>query len=321
MTIDTEQLKRDVDLKALATNFTALKRKTALELAGPCPRCGGTDRFYVQAGFFACRSCHPQRGDAIEFAVWLNGLDFQSACEWLGAPTTPRAIAQPPPAQQPTQPGANWQDTARRIIADCERNLWGDIGAKARAWLAARGLWEETLLGWRVGYCPKDGVYNCLFVSRGIVLPWFNADGTIWKLNVRRPVGRPTYKEVKGSRNSGLFGSQRLTGKPDCIITEGEFDALLVWQELGDLADVLTLGGATGTVDNIWLPILLPYKRFWIATDNDEAGAGAAEKWLNLVGERGERILPPGDAKDITEAWQAGLDLREWFAKGGDKNV
>jgi hypothetical protein len=126
-------------------------------------------------------------------------------------------------------------------------------------------------------------------------------------------VGEPKYRAVKGSLSANaLFGVDHLTGKPDCIITEGEFDAMLIWQELGDLADVLTLGSANGRIADRWLPTLLQFKRFWIATDNDIEGERAAQYWLTLTSERGRRLLPPGGAKDVTEAWQAGADLRSW---------
>jgi hypothetical protein len=51
---------------------------------------------------------------------------------------------------------------------------------------------------------------------------------------------------------------------------------------------------------------------FWVATDDDERGAAAAKYWLGLVGEQGERVLPPSGAKDVGDAWQAGADLQAW---------
>lgn len=245
--IDTIAIKQGADLFALVGRDVKLTRKAKTnggEWAGHCPWCGGVDRFIVwpnavNPGWW-CRQCG-RAGDAIDYLKQRENLGFREACEILsgGAPmpecnrsvTTPADFTTYQPKQPPPK---EWQDKARRIIDDCERNLWADIGAKARAWLAARGLWEETLLGWRVGYCPKDGYYHGQKMERGIVIPWFDSDATIWKLNVRRPVGKPKYKAVAGSI-LGLFAVHRLTGKQDCVIVEGEFDALLVWQELGDL--------------------------------------------------------------------------------------
>ena len=50
-----------------------------------------------------------------------------------------------------------------------------------------------------------------------------------------------------------------------------------------------------------WLVYLINGQRFYIATDNDDAGAEAAKRWLELVGKKGSRHLPP-TGKDITES-------------------
>ena len=118
-------------------------------------------------------------------------------------------------------------------------------------------------------------------------------------------------KRPKGC-SPGLFGVNKLSGKADCVVTEGEFDAMLVWQEASNLVDVLTLGGKSQKLADRWLPFLLPIQRFWIATDNDEGGHQAAAYWLELTGKQGKRILPPGGAKDIGESWLAGADIRAW---------
>lgn len=88
MTIDTAPL-RDADMLEgiLGRSCVSLKHKQ-----GPCPKCGGKDRFYVTAkgDRWACRQCHPRLGDAIEFVMWLEGMPFRAACEYLGwRPVTP----------------------------------------------------------------------------------------------------------------------------------------------------------------------------------------------------------------------------------------
>ncbi len=60
--IDAEQLERarGADLMATAVALGArLKRVTAAEWAGPCPRCGGRDRFAVNVSerLWGCRGC------------------------------------------------------------------------------------------------------------------------------------------------------------------------------------------------------------------------------------------------------------------------
>jgi DNA primase len=335
--IDTTRIKQAMDMLSLIGHDTRLKRIASTkggEYAGPCPFCGGRDRFHVQpsiegGGRWFCRNCtNGNWQDAITYVMRRDNLDFLAACERLGATFTtspntsmsrrrastnsrPLAVA-PSISANFGPPSLGWQNAARRIIDECEAALWNDAGTQALSWLKARGLSEQTLLSWHIGYCSQDGEYHGLFVPRGVVIPWIAGD-IVWKLNVRRPAGMPKYTAVKGSRTaSALFGVDKLTCKPDCFVTEGEFDALLLWQEIGGLADVITLGSETGRLADRWLPVLLPVKRFWVTTDNDEAGERAAAYWIRLVGRRGQRILPPGNAKDVTEAWQAGDNLTAW---------
>lgn len=99
--IDTDTLKNSVDLRHLASQYTALRgREGAREWYGPCPKCGGKDRFHVtQTGFF-CSYCHGKRSlkhDAIEFIEWVEGLDFRAVCgpdrtAGLSTPTTPMGL-------------------------------------------------------------------------------------------------------------------------------------------------------------------------------------------------------------------------------------
>jgi len=52
-------------------------KKTADELGGPCPKCGGDDRFSVwpSKGNFYCRQCE-WKGDAITFLQWRDSKTF-----------------------------------------------------------------------------------------------------------------------------------------------------------------------------------------------------------------------------------------------------
>lgn len=54
------------------------------ELIGPCPRCGGTDRFGIntQKRVFGCRKCGGS-GGSIDLVMFVMGMDFRAALEWL----------------------------------------------------------------------------------------------------------------------------------------------------------------------------------------------------------------------------------------------
>ena len=72
MPSDFDALKRNFDLRDIAAHHSQfITKPEAKEQKGPCPKCGGEDRFYVQKAFFACRNCHSQHSDVIEFYQWL----------------------------------------------------------------------------------------------------------------------------------------------------------------------------------------------------------------------------------------------------------
>src|SRR5262249_25408457 len=51
---------------------------------GPCPNCGGTDRFSINTvkGLFNCRGCNTV-GDVIDLVIFLDHCGFEEACETL----------------------------------------------------------------------------------------------------------------------------------------------------------------------------------------------------------------------------------------------
>ena len=73
-------------LSALLPN---LKRTSRREQHGPCPFCGGTDRFVVfENGRGWCRQCG-WKGDAIQLLRDRDGLSFNDAKRALGMDPSP----------------------------------------------------------------------------------------------------------------------------------------------------------------------------------------------------------------------------------------
>lgn len=344
MNIDTTALLASVDLLAEIQADTPLKKVATTnggEWAGPCPGCGGRDRFRVwptpregRPGYW-CRDCG-KKGDALRYRIDFHGDTFPQAVAYYGGdghalpghrPTAPRPAARPAPAPDADMPGPAWQAKATAFVAEAQAALWGDTGTKARAYLHGRGLTDETIAAAQLGYCPGDAnggdqryepgqpwglaADKRIWLPRGVVIP-ATAAGAVWYIKIRRPAADPKYVHVAGGKPS-LYLADKAQGKPDAFAAEGEFDALLLWQNVKDTADVFTLGSASGRLGGRWATYLLDTRRFWIATDTDEAGDKAAKEWLALVGAKGQRVLPPGgQGKDITDAWQAGQDLRAW---------
>jgi hypothetical protein len=80
-----------------------IKLKGKVERAGPCPKCGGDDRFSINTTkqVFNCRQCGG-RGDVIDFVQWLDGVNFIEACTTLAGPSpaTNGKDAAPPPRKK-----------------------------------------------------------------------------------------------------------------------------------------------------------------------------------------------------------------------------
>jgi putative DNA primase/helicase len=71
------------------------------ERAGPCPQCGGTDRFSINTAkqVFNCRGCG-RGGDVIAMVQHLDGVSFKQAIATLvGGGVTAKTTPRPTPAK------------------------------------------------------------------------------------------------------------------------------------------------------------------------------------------------------------------------------
>ena len=71
---------READILGVAERLGTRLKKAGGEWVGPCPRCGGRDRFAINARkqIFNCRRCCVG-GDAIAFVGFVNGSSFPEA--------------------------------------------------------------------------------------------------------------------------------------------------------------------------------------------------------------------------------------------------
>ena len=93
---------------------------------------------------------------------------------------------------------------------------------------------------------------------------------------------------------------------------EGEFDALSMAQEAGDIVAAVATGSTQGARHPRWIQLLETSAAVLVAYDSDEAGEQAAGWWLRrLPGSR--RLVPEGDPSGMLEG---GKDLRRWVRHG-----
>lgn len=332
------------DMFSLAGRYTHLARKTHNEWAGPCPRCGGTDRFLVKPqaghdgrGIWTCRSCcNFQWSDAIGFVRWLElAGDFRSACQLLqlDVPDVRAPLPEPTPPPPCEAPAILWQCRAEEVAEAAADALWRDVGTKALRWLMGRGLAEDTLAAAGIGFqavdsfddptvwgLPRD--HKNVWVPRGITIPWL-IDQAYWRISVRRALsaaqeaaGESKYRGPAGQGN-GLYGAGHgFDAHKPTILVEGEFDALAIWQTARDLVNVCALGSTTGARRLRWLNRLAPCPVVLVATDHDPdpaKGEQAATYWLQAL-PQARRWRPY--LKDSAAMLQQGMDVRAWVDAG-----
>lgn len=285
-----------------------------------------TPSFAVTSDRYHCFGCGAS-GDAIEWLMKFEGLSFQNAIQRLGNPYTVPAILPERPerkaALQKTEKSLDLLVAWSEIIRTCEANLWSDKGKQARQYLNDRGLKDDTLRSpfVRLGYSEGQKIAD-IWVDRGIVIPCFTVDSEaevdqIAYIKIRRgkawvykPEDKAKYRKLYGA-SGGLYGASLVYGSDLVFVTEGELDALLLWQEAGSLAGVCTLGSASERVDlGKWGRYLSYARRLFIAYDNDEAGQKGLDYWQSWNGRAVKAGVPAG--KDITEAYLSGVDLSDW---------
>jgi DNA primase len=333
----------------------AAKQKTATEFAGPCPTCGGNDRFCIWCGGegkhglgrFYCRGCGLQ-GDAIQFLREFQGFSYGEACRELGltpaAPSGRRAAREPDaptpaiPAWTPKPgelPNSRWQAQARKLIPWAARQL--QATPDALSWLLAeRGLTPETAARFHVGWLPDDlyrdrtawglpqefkpnGKRRMLWLPRGLVLPVLDASGKPARIKFRRPnPGQDEPKYLYLPSQPKNTAPLTIAGTAAAwIVVESELDGLLLAQEAGDVVNVLALGSASLRPDAEAHARLETAPFILVSLDADDAGDKAAWTWWATHYPLEKlRIWPVPEGKDPTDAWRAGWDLRAWIEAG-----
>lgn len=128
------------------------------ELVGPCPKCGGTDRFAVNTrkGVFQCRVCDA-KGDGIALVQFDRGCDFPEALTWLcgeidGATAAERQ-ARIAEARRKAEDAKRVEEKFRADVIRQARKLWEEgrkpAGTDVQAYLARRSIDIEALGGFR----------------------------------------------------------------------------------------------------------------------------------------------------------------------------
>ncbi len=152
-----DELRGRIALGDLVGRRVRLTRR-GREHAGLCPfHNEKTPSFYVveDKGFFHCFGCGAH-GDAIGFVMRADNLDFIEAVERLAGEAGLAVPTQTPQDRERAQRQKTLLEALSAAAEFYQTRLWSPSGARAREYLTARGLDEETIRRFRLGWAGED---------------------------------------------------------------------------------------------------------------------------------------------------------------------
>lgn len=346
---DLEAIKSGIDLRDLVEHDLGKpKSRSAKANMYACPfhhESKGASLAIWKDGWKCFGKCQEQ-GDVFSWVKKVHGFQsFTEVLAYLGytdsgqrrsprrkSHLTPRPQPQPVTAQPPD---SGWQFYAGRFVEFAEDYLWGPEGGRALKYLREkRGLRDYTIKEARLGYAwsdnPDEYTYGAVFdpewqvdgktvhCHMGIIIPHFMG-GNLWAVRTRRPPGftGPKYVGIRGG-SKALYWSDYIEPRLPVLLVEGEFDALVAWQEAGPGMDVEVCPVALGSASNKNLPPnfmepLISAPVIYSRMDDDQAGE-YANQVLRQLSSRVYPVNVPG-VKDITDLHLTGPGaVSEWIA-------
>ena len=312
-----DELRARTPLAALIGRRVKLAR-SGRQWKGCCPFHGEkTPSFYVYDDHFHCFGCGAH-GDAITFVTQSQGGGFMEAVEQLAAEAgmvVPKPSAE---AAEVERQRLALVEVLGRAAAAFQRRLFLPEGARALAYLRGRGLSDETIHRFGLGWAPgrgalttelaRDGVGQDVLIEAGLVQP-AGEDGApareLFFERVTFPIrdrrgrvisfggrtlgdGQPKYLNGPETRlfskRGNLYGvdfarEAARTGGP-VLVVEGYMDVIALHQA-GFAGAVAPLGTALTAeqLELLWQLSPEPILCF----DGDAAGAGAAARAAKLA--------------------------------------
>src|SRR5260221_7039672 len=152
-----DELRSRVPLGDLVGRRVRLLRR-GREHSGLCPfHNEKTPSFYVveDKGFFHCFGCGAH-GDANGYVMRAESLDFIEAVERLAGEVGIAVPQQTPQERERAQRQKTLLEALAAAASFYEAQLWAPIGTRGREYLRRRGLDEDTIRRFRLGWAPDD---------------------------------------------------------------------------------------------------------------------------------------------------------------------
>lgn len=334
--LQIQDAKERFDLLSYAGQHSELRKVAAKEWAGPCPMCGGNDRFHVRADGWFCRHCKNEPWqDAISLVQMIENCTFADALARMAGnaftltPERRRAVA----SAKSRQP-ADWASKAGAMLATAQEALYSERDNRGAEYLTGRGLTPATWRRFGLGYksdCGLPGTWNKETKERSyepqpaILLPWY-AGRRLVAIRYRF-LQSHNYIDAGGEEQSNkqgalygsvfegrVFGGQALAriceDRRTLIICEGEINAMSIYQIVSETsADVLSLGSESQRLTPAMVDYALRFKHVIAWADRP----GVAKNLMAaLPGAYGVASPDGQDANDLLQAGHLGGYLTAW---------
>jgi len=155
-------VKQQADIVRIIGDYIKLKKAGAQNYSGLCPFHGEkTPSFSVHATrqFYHCFGCGVS-GDVFSFVQKIENITFPESvrmvAQKLGIPLPKASYSTPGEAKEARLRG-QLLDVHERAVAFFQECLRRPEGARAREYLAGRGLDQEMIARFRIGYAPDSG--------------------------------------------------------------------------------------------------------------------------------------------------------------------
>ena len=317
-----DELRARLSISDIVGRKVSLKRRSGSEYAGLCPfHNEKTPSFTVndKKGFYHCFGCG-EHGDAVGFVMKTEGLSFPESVEKLarevGLPV-PRAT---PAERERVERASTLQQIVELAAQWFQKQLRLPVGRQGLDYLRGRGLSDETIDDFRLGFAPdsRDGLIAALkrenvpldkIAEAGLAIqpedrrePYDRFRGRVmFVINDRRGraiafggrvmgAGEPKYLNSPETplfhKGANLYcldrARQAVTKDQPVIVAEGYMDVIAL-HGAGFTGAVAPLGTALteGQLAELWKLADEPYLCF----DGDNAGRRAAARGA-------ERALP-----------------------------
>jgi DNA primase len=155
-------VKQQADIVRIVGDYVKLKRDGAQNYSGLCPFHGeksASFKVHTTRQYYYCFGCH-EKGDVFNFVQKVENITFPEAvrlvAQKLGIPIPKASYSTPGEAKEARLRG-QLLDVHERAVAFFQECLRRPEGANARQYLTGRGLNEETIAKFRIGYAPDSG--------------------------------------------------------------------------------------------------------------------------------------------------------------------